>query len=137
MGKFGQLRKVFDGDDQFVSGGHQVVKSAGATRHATRVSKTPEWALSNEQVQALLLRSFPKLATDPKQRERAGRWAQIIQLYYRAAWTENQIAEEMNMSIDRVRYFIRAIKWASDGKIARGGTERTGKPVGRPVLTGL
>ena len=132
MGTLGQLRKVFDGNDQFVSGGHQIVKSAGATRHADRVSKIPEWSLNDEQVKALLLKSFPKLATDAKQRERAGRWLQIIQLYYRMAWTEKKIAEELNMSIDRVRYFIRAIKWASEGKRALDGEQRNKKPVGRP-----
>lgn len=132
MGKFGQLRKVFDGDDQFVSGGHQVVKSAGATRHATRVSKTPEWALSNEQVQALLLRSFPKLATDPKQRERAGRWMRIINLYYRAAWTQAQIAEEMGISLNLLKFLIVSIKRAANGEQANGKGKRGLRPRGRP-----
>lgn len=132
MGTFEQLRKKFDGDDSFVSGGHQLIKSAGATRHAERVSKTPEWALNKDKVQELLLKSFPLLKTDSRQRERAGRWAQIIQLYYRAAWTQRQIADEMRISVNLVKRLITSITRAAKGERANGTGKRGQRPPGRP-----
>lgn len=131
MGKFQQLRKKFDGSDPFISQGHQVIKSAGATRHATRVSKIPGWARDDAQVQAVLLKSFPKLKDDPIQRQRAGRWIQIIHLYYRMSWTQNKIAEEMGISLNLLKYYLTAIRRAASGKTV-DGIERGIRSPGRP-----
>lgn len=128
---FEKLRQHLDGSDPFVNAGHQIIKSAGATRHETRVSNLPEWATDDKQVQALLLRSFPKLKQDPVQRQRAGKWAQIIQLYYRVGWTQTKIAEELGMSLVLLKYYLKAIRRAASGKTVNN-IVRGQKPRGRP-----
>lgn len=130
-GNFEKLREKFDGSDPFMSGGHQIIKSAGATRHDTRVSNVPEWALDDSKVQTLLLTSFPKLKTDDIQRKRAGRWLQIIHLYYRMGWTQNKIAGEMSIEINLLKYYLTAIKRAAKG-LTVDGVGRGIKPRGRP-----
>jgi len=112
-------------DDSFVSGGHQIVKARQYTR------KTPEWVNSEIKIRALLLRVFPKLHTEPKQRERAARWGRIIQLYFRTGYTHTQVAHEMRLTADQVRSTIRAIRRAAAGQRADGSGPRSGKR-GRP-----
>ena len=73
-----QLRKHLDSDDPFMSAGHQIL----VERQQERVC--PEWAKSDTKIQEILLRSFPKLKQAGSQDEkRAGRWARVIQLYFR------------------------------------------------------
>lgn len=132
MGKFEQLRKKFDGSDPFISQGHQIIKSAGATRHATRLSKVPEWARDDGKVQALLLRSFPKLKEDPRQRTRAARWALVINLYYRMGCTQNHIAEEMKISPQVVNQLLVRINRVATGTSSSHPARRSNRPRGRP-----
>ena len=51
-----RLKDVLDGNDTYVSGGHQIVKA----RTYKRI--VPAWALSDKKVRQLLLRSFPNFA---------------------------------------------------------------------------
>ena len=115
---FEELRGSLDGQDPFMTGGHQVIKLRQGNR------KTPIWAVNNKQIQELLLRSFPALKTNPKQRMRAARWALFIQLYFRAHVTERQIAERMGVSMNTVKMLARNIR--------RAAARVKGRPRGRP-----
>lgn len=128
---FEKLRQHLDGSDPFVNAGHQIIKSAGKSRHDTRVSNLPEWATDDKQVQELLLRSFPKLKEDPIQRQRAAKWTHIIQLYYRVGWTQTKIAEELEMSLVLLKYYLKAIRRAAAGKTVNNSL-RGQNPRGRP-----
>lgn len=108
---FEQLRWKFDGSDQFVAGGHGV-RGVGSTRHAERVSQVPDWANDDAQIRTLLLRSFPKLATDLNQRRRAGAWLIIIYLYFRRGFTRSRIVLSMNWTEDKVASLIKNIRRA-------------------------
>jgi hypothetical protein len=112
-----------DGEDPF-AGGHQVKRPGGRASHSERLGRIPEWAKDNKQIQALLLRSFPKLETDHNQRRRAAIWAQIIQLYYRAVWTQAKIAEEMGLTPSAVNSTIRSIARAAEGRQSGTGKDR-------------
>lgn len=97
-----QLKSLFAGDQAFMNG-HQVMKVRSRRR------KMPEWAFDDQKIKTLLLKVFPKLATDQTQRKRAGRWAQIIQLYFRAAKSRKETAEEIEESISTVKNIINRI----------------------------
>jgi hypothetical protein len=129
---FRKLRTKFDGNDSFMTGGHQIIKSAGATLHADRMAKVPVWAMHDGKIRELLLRSFPKLATNETQRSKAARWARVIQLYYRVGWTRNKIADELGMSLGALTSLLRSIKRASEGRRANGSGQLGMAPVGRP-----
>jgi len=124
---FQQLRKVFEGGDPFMTGGHQVV----GLRKRKRV--IPEWTRSNKAVRAVLIQAFPKLANDLKQRARASCWARIIHLFFRLQWTSRQISEEMQMKIGDVRRKIVSITRVAAGLRANTGKNRQGMR-GRPRL---
>ena len=138
---FRRLRKKFDGSDPFMTGGHQIIKSAGATRHAERVSNTPDWVKDDQKIREMLLRSFPRLQTDKLQRERAGRWVQVVQLYFRMGWTRQKTADEMGLPIETIKYLILSVKNAAEGKRRNrkgsGTREFSLRPPGRPKKIGL
>ncbi len=104
----------FDGNDPFMTGGHQIIK----TRRGNRV--IPEWARDNKKIQKILLKSFPKLGTDRKQRAQAARWAAIIQLYFRVQMTRSQVEAETKLSQNVVKMLIRNIARAASGKPSYG-----------------
>jgi DNA-directed RNA polymerase specialized sigma24 family protein len=119
----------FGGDDsQFVNGGAQIINPLGPASHVKRLDRIPEWATDDKQVKELLLRSFPKLKEDPAQMQRAGRWAQVIHLYFRMGWTQSQIADEMNISQAAVNSMLRSISRARNGKQSGTGRDRNRKP---------
>lgn len=121
---FLELRGKFDGQDPFMTGGHQIIK----LRTGDRV--IPEWTKSDKKIQAILLRSFPKLRTDPKQRVSAARWATIIQLYYRMQMTQGQVAAQMKLRPKVVGRLIENITFTvKHGSRSRG---RPKKIVGVP-----
>ena len=98
--------------------------------------RIPDWTRDNKKVQEVLLRSFPDMEWNDDQRFRAGRWACIINLYFRQNWTRGQIAEELNMTYERVKAALQRIR--------RAGAERRtdnkgklGKPKGRPPRRSL
>ena len=107
------LKTIMDGDDAFIAG-HQIKKIRRQKRPA------PEWARHSKQVRGLLLRSFPKLDKDGKQRKRAGRWARIIHLYFVQGFTYSQVADELGEKGQRVRSSIQHIHNAARGHRANG-----------------
>jgi len=112
-----ELRTKIDYNEPFFEG-HRIIKPYASGPRANR--KCPAWANSNAKIRALLLRSFPKLATNKKQRQGAGRWARIIQMYYRSQMTHGQICTELRSTLPTVASIIRAIDRAVKGKRANG-----------------
>jgi hypothetical protein len=124
--EYAELRGHLDGQDPFMTGGHQIMK----TRRGNRIM--PEWAKSNKKVQEILIRSFPKLRTNPGQRERAARWATVIHLYFRMQMTSGQVASQMKVTSKVVYDLILRINRASKGLKASGTGPLRGRPAGRP-----
>ncbi len=116
---FRELRGFLDGNDSFMTG-HQVIKMRQGNR------ETPVWATSNKRIQEILLRSFPNLKSNPKQRAGAARWALFIQLYFRYHMTRKQTAEQMGISVVAARDLARNIRRSAAGKWTNGG-----KPAGK------
>ena|ERR1700688_3820541 len=131
---FQQLRKVFEGSDPFMGGkgggGHQIV---GPRKRKRQV---PLWAQNTEKIKAILIRSFPKLKTDLKQRARAARWARIINLYFVLGWTFLQVAEELNMKSGNLHNMTVSIRRAANGLRTNGKGPFGGKR-GRPRKNSL
>ena len=100
------LRKSFDGKETIVSGGHGIMKTAGATRHAERMKTIPVWALNDEKIKELIRLRFPKAKTDPEQRRLAARMIRLIYLYYRVGATIGTVAEELKMTIGAVEKML-------------------------------
>lgn len=103
------LRASLDGNDTFVSGGHQIIKTAGATRHAERMKKVPVWALDDKKIKELIKLRFPKFETDPEQRRLAARMIRLLHLYYRVGATTDSVAEELKMTRKAVEMAIRRV----------------------------
>jgi len=132
MDVYKQLRKKFDGADSFVAGGHTVGGKPG-TSHAERVANTPEWANNDKQVRSLLLKVFPKLETDEKQRARATKWAQVMYLYFRIGWPSSRIVLELKITDVYFWNLLRRIRRVAKGKRSdRPKDDRGLRPRGRP-----
>lgn len=123
---FGELRGYLDGNDPFMTGGHQILKVRREDR------KNPSWVKSNTKIREILLRSFPKMLTDPIQRDRAGRWVRIIQLYFRMRMTYGQVAAELKIPARRVEDLIRSIRRAGAGLKTNGKGPLSKRSAGRP-----
>jgi hypothetical protein len=126
---FQQLRKMFDGDDSFMTAGHQ------RTNLRTRERTVPDWTRSNKEVRKVLLRSFPKLLADPQQRLQAARWARVIHLYFRMHYTYKQVSAELDKTPKSIESIIRSIKRVADGRRANGNGLRSLRGPGRPKST--
>ena len=114
-----ELRDLgFSGTDQFMQGGHQIINSNRANAGPKR--KNADWAADDRIVQYLLLSVFRKLTTDQKQRERAGRWMRVIQLYFRSGLSYGDVAAEMNLPKRTVEYLVRSIHRTRIGRRADG-----------------
>jgi hypothetical protein len=109
----GGLRKVMDGDDNFVKG-HQIVKIKRYRK------KIPDVLKTDIEIQKLILRSFPLLKTNSLQRWRAGRWARVIHLYFVSGYNYKETADAMNEDYRTVEMLIRAIRRASEDKPCDG-----------------
>jgi hypothetical protein len=123
---FQQLRKVLEGSDSFIAGGHRIVKM----RQRRRI--IPEWTRSDEKIRAILRRSFPLLETDPKQRAQAARWASIIHFFFRLQYTYRQVAAELQMTFYAVRQATIYIRRVAAGTWSNGRGKFTGRKRGRP-----
>jgi hypothetical protein len=89
---FRELRGHFDGSEGFMTRGHQIIRPHKGGR------QTPTWARTNASIQKILLRAFPRLKDDPKQRASAARWAALIQLYFRVLMSYKQAGEQMGIT---------------------------------------
>ena len=85
-----KIRQNFDRNDPIF--GALRTGGNGPAGHNRRVANVPEWVMNDAAVRAVLLRAFPKWNTNPTQHERAGRWARIIDLYFRAGHTALHVA---------------------------------------------
>jgi hypothetical protein len=134
-----QIRNRLDTDDLFFSG-HRVRKACGPNgKHiGSRGRKIAEWATTDKGIQKVLLRAFPKLGEDLKQRLHAARWARVIFLYFRMGYTYSRIAEEMNLRSPNEKrpYTIIENLIAHILRVARGesanGSGNLGRKRGRP-----
>jgi hypothetical protein len=111
---FRELREVFDGSDPFMTGGH------GIREPRTRRKKIPEWSKSDDEIRKILLRSFPKLQTNHRQRSSAAKWLRIIHLYYRAGMTRGQVAHELGMKDNTLKFTLIRIKRVAKGQWTNG-----------------
>lgn len=123
------LRSLFDGNSNFISN-HQIIR----TRTSSSKRRVPDWCLQDEFVRSLLLSSFPKLSSDPKQRKQAARWMMVIQLYFKGKKSWKETADEMNEKSSTILSLTRSIVRAAAGNtadraIARRGSR--GRPRGR------
>jgi len=109
-----QLSKLLGTNEGFMTGGYTTVRARSYKR------TIPSWALSDKEVQKVLLRAFPRLATDENQRESAGRWITVIHLYFRLGYTRGQIADEFATTTERIKGVIRSIYRVSKGRRADG-----------------
>lgn len=107
---FRELRKVLDSSDPFMTGGH------GIRKPNSRRKKIPAWSLNDASVREILIRSFPKLQTNPRQRKSAAKWIRIIHLYYRAGMTRGQVAAEMGMKDNTLKRALISIKRVASGR---------------------
>ncbi len=126
---FEQLRRVVDGNDQFMRGSS--VAGKARSRHAERMARTPEWVHSDLQVRQLLLTVFPKLETDERQRKRAATWILMIQYYFRMGLTQGRIAINTGWTLLKVNRLIHRIRSAAAGLRADTRKPRSGRR-GRP-----
>lgn len=107
---------------------------------------TPHWVLDDKQIQDLLLKVFPKLKTDLIDRQKAGRWARFIQLYFKAGLSYREVAEEMGEKKETIHTLRRRVVRAQRGEPLNGvkrkkkmraptrtrGGEQDKGPVGEP-----
>jgi hypothetical protein len=134
---YGEAQGGFDGSEPFMTNGHQILSPHSVGEHGKR--SVPGWARNNKEFQALLLREFPKMATDEKQRFRAGRWTRVVTLYYRAAMSAQQVADETGWTVSKVKSLLKCIRrvargWRCDNRKAKGLTPR-GRRKGSKVIT--
>lgn len=80
----------------------------------------PAWVFLREEVQRILLTAFPKLHTNMNQRKRAGRWAQVISLYYMQGMTAEEVAQELNDNRVAIKRLILSISRISKGLTVNG-----------------
>jgi hypothetical protein len=118
------LMSSFDGKDHFQTG-HS--RRSGPT---LRMRKMPEWMKNEKNIHALLLRVFPKLKTDARQRTSAAHWAGLIRLYFKSGWKARDVAGELNISEKQVYDTAQRITRAGAG-LRTTGKRRTGRR-GRP-----
>jgi len=88
--------------------------------------------MSNVKIREVLLRAFPKLAINQRQRDRAARWARIIHLYFRLQWTHRQVADELGQDADSVHNMINGIRRVAKGGRADNKGSRGVRKRGRP-----
>lgn len=112
-----ELKSMFAGDQQFMTG-HQIMKVRRPRR------RVPQWVFEDNRIRALLSETFPKLATDDGQRKRAGRWARVIQLYFRSRKSYRETAEEMGEKPRTIEMIIRSIYRVSKGRTARANGKK-------------
>jgi len=85
----------------------------------------PEWARMKAGIQKILLTAFPRLHTSLSQRTRAGRWAQVINLYFVKGWPVSEVADELNESITVIKTLTRSITRTSQGLRTDGSGPRS------------
>lgn len=106
---YSSLRTKLDGQDGFATG-HQVIKTAGATRHAARMRRVPVWALDDIKIKELIQKRFPLAGEDLEQRKLASRMIRVIHLYYRVGLTTEAVSGELGISVKAVEMILYRLK---------------------------
>ena len=109
-----ELRGIFDSNDSFMS------RCRLKKRRSSQNREMPAWVKNPQQVQALLLRSFPRLKTDPKQRLRAARWARVIHLYFTLMLPFGDVLEEIGTTRNTLLALLRSIRRVAENRRADG-----------------
>lgn len=108
-----RLMTRLDSFDPFMSS-HQIIQPESPR------NEVPRWAETDAGVQEVLLRAFPKLSTDGRQRIRAGRWARLIYYAYRMRMTRGQIAAELDTTEKKVKTMLYGINNVGNGRRYNG-----------------
>lgn len=124
-----RLRASLDSNDVFVSGGHGVISTAGATRHADRMKTVPVWALDDLKIKQFIDTRFPKTKTNPEQRRLARRMVLLIHLYYRVGLTMSAVAEELRMTPNAVKCVLSRISYQMTRSLKPSHRPKKGDPI--------
>lgn len=75
-----------------------IIRGGPRSKWKNRVwNNTPSWVLNDAKVRLLLTKVFPRLQTNQVQRERAGRWLQVINLYWRVGEPASRVAAALGL----------------------------------------
>jgi hypothetical protein len=126
----------FDGSEPFMTGGHQILSPHAAVDRVVDKHR-PEW-VEDAAFKALLLREFPNMDTDEKQRDRAGRWNRAVYLYYRVSLSALEASGQMGLTVDQFKNILKCIRRVAvgrrcDNRKAKGLTPR-GRMKGSKVV---
>lgn len=116
----GELRAFVDGDELLFPWNG---KNSGFQIKHFRTGydrEVPDWARDNKSLQNLLFTAFPRLHTSPSQRRRAGRWAQVINLYFLKGWSVTEVADELNEDPRVIKRLTLSITRTSKGLTVDG-----------------
>jgi hypothetical protein len=123
-----RLRKVLDGSDKFMDG--YEIKTV-----RTIDRDIPDWALNLKEVKRVLLTVFPKISLRPgnkKRNFRAGRWARIIQLYYRMQLPQQIVMKEMGLTEPELKSTLQRMNRAALGLTGKGKARKRRYPSHTP-----
>lgn len=120
-GNLGSNRRKREFSKTIVDFSERAVRGFQITESGLGVEKEiPAWVWEKTETQKVLLTAFPKLATDKNQRKRAGRWAQVINLYYLQGMTAEEVATELNETRIVIKRLIISISRISKGLTVNG-----------------
>jgi len=106
-----QFDRRMDGGSLRAAASHCAHGSELRTIHRVRTRKRerqiPAWALDDKRVRQVILKEFPKLVTNARQRALAGRWARVLYLYFRVCQWDKTIAEVAGCTVRAVEGVIR------------------------------
>jgi hypothetical protein len=118
---FEQLRSSFDGQDPFMTRGHQILRP----RVLRQSDRNPELT-DNREVREILARTFPNLRKGRAAEKRAARWMGVIQMYFRMCMTSGQVADEMRIKRKTVENTVASIRRVVKKHRAKIGPRRRG-----------
>lgn len=111
---FAELHRFVDGDEPFMTWGHEVHKDRSAGGNLRRWHR-PDWVHSQSKVRELLIRSFPNWDTNQTQKVRMLRWYQVIYRYYRLQEPVGRVAKHFNITEDEIKNILSRIRQAAQG----------------------
>lgn len=109
-----KLRHHFDTNEVYIPY-HQIT----AVRQM-RDRVIPEWAFSDEEVQRLITRWYPRWRASLRARKKAGKLAAVIHFYYRMHLPRQIVRTELRLTRGTFSTIIRGIKFVSQGLTTSG-----------------
>jgi hypothetical protein len=130
---FQKLRKSFDGEDLGPSRsiGVKAPRYLQTRSRPERDDPESQFLYSDSGTQAFLLKNFPDLDNDREQKEQAARWAAVINLYFRAGWTDSRIEKELGWEKGTAGSIVQQIRRKIRG-LRRNGKAYSPRKPGRP-----